>query len=571
MKLRAPAFVIFWAMVIANMVSTSKAVSPESIAIGKQLFEKTWTAQNPALGGDGLGPLFNAASCVKCHAQGGIGGSGDARFNAKSIAIEEMQLTGPNNTMEVAKEMLANFHPGFESSSGGMVNSFGISHQGGSKQYQQLRSGILSQVNAEFSSDGGPTNATEVQRALMAPILYSHNEGDYTISFRARIFQRNTTPLFGNGLIDQIPNKLLEQVAKRQESHPEISGRVATLRSGRYGRFGWRGNISSLLDFVENACVAEVGLETKRKRQPHDPTYRNYRNTAPDISDQQMIAMRDFVAALPAPVRQLPTDSEAIAEVSRGEKLFGTVGCAICHVPDMGPAKGIYSDVLLHDMGETLYDYNGAEPYIVRALPESTVTLESSRTRTTGTAMSSGYYGGQIPMEPTSIDSTSHSVGGSPSRSNRRLQRRRYPNQPINFVAPRRSTKKTDVLSLGSEKFLRTSTNSASSLASASRTLFGDFQQTTQNVFRKDTFMRLTYEITNTTQEWRTPPLWGLRDSAPYMHDGRAETVLEAIILHGGESAGTRDRFLALPLADRQAILTFLNTLVAPNVPQTNM
>jgi hypothetical protein len=70
-------------------------------------------------------------------------------------------------------------------------------------------------------------------------------------------------------------------------------------------------------------------------------------------------------------------------------------------------------------------------------------------------------------------------------------------------------------------------------------------------------------------REWRTPPLWGVRDSAPYMHDGRAETLLEAIVIHEGEAQRTRDRFLNLSLSDRHALLVFLETLVAPqNVPQ---
>ncbi|MGI9470839.1 MAG: di-heme oxidoredictase family protein, partial [Rubripirellula sp.] len=75
-----------------------------------------------------------------------------------------------------------------------------------------------------------------------------------------------------------------------------------------------------------------------------------------------------------------------------------------------------------------------------------------------------------------------------------------------------------------------------------------------------------------TSQEWRTPPLWGLRDSAPYMHDGRAETILESISLHGGEGAGSRDRFLGSSLRDRNDLLMFLNTFVAPsNVPEANL
>ncbi|MEO1616595.1 MAG: di-heme oxidoredictase family protein, partial [Planctomycetota bacterium] len=82
-------------------------------------------------------------------------------------------------------------------------------------------------------------------------------------------------------------------------------------------------------------------------------------------------------------------------------------------------------------------------------------------------------------------------------------------------------------------------------------------------------YARVHMEPTHFTQEWRTPPLWGVRDSAPYWHDGRAETLLEAITLHGGESAGTRDRFLALSLEDRQSIIEFLGTLVAPQMGET--
>ena len=37
------------------------------------------------------------------------------------------------------------------------------------------------------------------------------------------------------------------------------------------------------------------------------------------------------------------------------------------------------------------------------------------------------------------------------------------------------------------------------------------------------------------SEEWRTPPLWGIRDSGPYLHDGRADTLDEAVALHGGQ------------------------------------
>jgi CxxC motif-containing protein (DUF1111 family) len=65
-------------------------------------------------------------------------------------------------------------------------------------------------------------------------------------------------------------------------------------------------------------------------------------------------------------------------------------------------------------------------------------------------------------------------------------------------------------------------------------------------------------------REWRTPPLWGVADSAPYLHDGRAGTLVEAIALHGGEAEQVSRRFVALPAADRMAMVEFLSCLKAP-------
>jgi len=64
-----------------------------------------------------------------------------------------------------------------------------------------------------------------------------------------------------------------------------------------------------------------------------------------------------------------------------------------------------------------------------------------------------------------------------------------------------------------------------------------------------------------TGREFRTQPLWGLRFTAPFLHDGRADTIDEAIRMHGGEAAGIRNAYAALPEADRDAILAFLGSL----------
>lgn len=70
-----------------------------------------------------------------------------------------------------------------------------------------------------------------------------------------------------------------------------------------------------------------------------------------------------------------------------------------------------------------------------------------------------------------------------------------------------------------------------------------------------------------TGREWRTAPLWGLGHTdtvsgrVELLHDGRARSVLEAILWHGGEAAPARDRVVALSTTDREALLAFLASL----------
>lgn len=66
---------------------------------------------------------------------------------------------------------------------------------------------------------------------------------------------------------------------------------------------------------------------------------------------------------------------------------------------------------------------------------------------------------------------------------------------------------------------------------------------------------------TTTGDEWRTAPLWGAALNAPYMHDGRAGTLLEAIDTHGGEATGVLAAFNALSAAQQADVIAFLETL----------
>jgi CxxC motif-containing protein (DUF1111 family) len=72
-------------------------------------------------------------------------------------------------------------------------------------------------------------------------------------------------------------------------------------------------------------------------------------------------------------------------------------------------------------------------------------------------------------------------------------------------------------------------------------------------------------DVLATGREWRTAPLWGLGRQPPggrqLLHDGRARSLEEAVLWHGGEAAAARDRFKSWPRADRAALLQFLDAL----------
>lgn len=64
-----------------------------------------------------------------------------------------------------------------------------------------------------------------------------------------------------------------------------------------------------------------------------------------------------------------------------------------------------------------------------------------------------------------------------------------------------------------------------------------------------------------------TENLWGVGSTAPYLHDGRATTLTEAILAHGGEAATSRDAFVALDAAAQADLIAFLNNLVLYKLP----
>ncbi len=110
--------------------------------------------------------------------------------------------------------------------------------------------------------------------------------------------------------------------------------------------------------------------------------------------------------------------------------------------PTWGPPSGVYSDILLHDMGHELIDLNHAEPYRVGVTPVRLVSTTSTTSQTADTN-TTGYYGGSSSMTTTSTQ-TSGSTGSAQQSNQLRFSR------GYSFVAPSYPAK-MKIVDLGSK------------------------------------------------------------------------------------------------------------------------
>ena len=462
---------------------------------GRELFVRDWSRpeSKPAPNGDGLGPMYNDVSCVACHAQGGTGGGGD---NSKNVRL--LHLVGTNGvalhstkasaSVEKARQQV---HPDFGGGFGGDATSI-VLHR-----HERNQTGELNDYQT-WLAKRLPQELLDPTTHLPLPL----SQGPPTVSplesaprtFRSaglptRVTERNTPALFGAGLINSIPDAAIIEQAERQKKHhaPFITGRVPQNSRGEIGRFGWRGQVATLPEFVLAACSVELGLNVPGHSQARSVMAKRELSVQErmiqeaeelknnggkklsrfDLTDEQCNSLTNYVASLSAPQSARASGLNQAKSVQRGTVVFEKIGCVVCHVPDVGPVAGLYSDLLLHDMGSNLSDPSPAIP----ELNERTVQVES------GIA-----YGGPILQMELVKNST-----------------------------------------------------------------------------------------TNIHQEWRTPPLWGVASSAPYLHDGRAATLEQAIQWHGGEGQRAAEAFRSLKPDERVDLLQFLNSLTAPTNDQVVM
>jgi CxxC motif-containing protein (DUF1111 family) len=181
--------------------------------------------------------------------------------------------------------------------------------------------------------------------------------------------KRKTTPLFGLGLVDNVPDKALIAIAQLQKLiTPEIAGHpnlVTNLATGQQavGKFGWKSQNPTLFQFSGDAYVNEMGITNPMFPNENCPQGNCALLSACDpVADPEddgsgVQAFADFMSFL-APPQRGPLNRQTIA----GEVVFVKIGCAGCHVPILQTGSSSvaaldrvvfhpFSDFLLHDMG----------------------------------------------------------------------------------------------------------------------------------------------------------------------------------------------------------------------------
>jgi CxxC motif-containing protein (DUF1111 family) len=260
---------------------------------------------------DGIGPVFNETSCVTCHNApvGGTTGRAETRFGR-----------------------IANgrFDP------------------------LDARGGSLMQDHAIGEVPAGAGTFTYVPEVI-PPEANVHAT-------------RITTPLFGLGLVDAVPDAVFLLLARLEAFYsPSTRGvpnLVTEIRTGatRVGRFGWKAQVPTLHQFSGDAYLNEMGItspEFPTENCPQGDCGKLAFNPVPTLNNdgEDVDQFTDFMTLLGPPPR-----GPRSFQTEVGSAVFYRIGCANCHTPSLvtgfNPIPALsrkvfqpYSDFLLHDMG----------------------------------------------------------------------------------------------------------------------------------------------------------------------------------------------------------------------------
>ncbi|MCD2451484.1 c-type cytochrome [Methylicorpusculum oleiharenae] len=319
---------------------------------GRNIFRQSWVIP-PALDIDsaGLGPLYNQLSCLGCHPKNGRGMPPETPDQMMRSMLVRLSLPGSNEHGGPRP------HPVY----GDQLNEQGIPDIPGEGRvrvsYQEI---VRSLPDGETFHLRRPIYTfTDLQYGPLEPeILYSPRIGP---------------PVFGLGLLEAVSDSAILQLAERGRQQG-VNGRPNWVWDGEkqhktIGRFGLKANVATLKQQIAGAFIGDMSITSSLHPTENCGLFQTVCQQAPsarqpELDDRQLKAILTYLRLLQVPAKRAADDSK----VQRGERLFVSTGCAVCHTPSLQtgefpelPALSQqtlhpYTDLLLHDMGGELAD-----------------------------------------------------------------------------------------------------------------------------------------------------------------------------------------------------------------------
>ncbi|MEM7121528.1 MAG: di-heme oxidoredictase family protein [Pseudomonadota bacterium] len=364
----------FRGMVNADVFSqpSSNITTEERLlfSVGNGFFKRVWvTAPSSTKSADGLGPLYNARACQRCHLKDGRGHPPSANWPEDNAISMFLRLSiEPQNEEQVAllESGRANVIP--EPTYGGQLQDFAIGGLAGE--------GRMVVTYEEFPVElaGGEIVMLRAPTYEVSDLGYGAMHADVMMSPRV------APQMIGLGLLESIdPYDILAQADPDDSDGDGISGRPNVVWSSELndvalGRFGWKAGEPFLNQQNSHAFTGDVGLSTPvspyawgdcTENQPSClAAYDGNDEDGHEATAEMMELVLFYTRNLAVPARRNVDDPTVLT----GKELFYETGCIACHTPkyvtmtlEESPELSHqliwpYTDLLLHDMGEGLAD-----------------------------------------------------------------------------------------------------------------------------------------------------------------------------------------------------------------------
>jgi CxxC motif-containing protein (DUF1111 family) len=342
----------------------------QDFKLGNGLFRKLWVSSPASTqASDGLGPLFNARSCQRCHLKDGRGHppAGD-KDNATSMFL---RLSVPPRTPAEQQAI--------DSGAQALIPepTYG-------EQLQDMAvPGVPAEGRMTITYAPVPVMLDSGETVTLRRPTYGIADPGYgPLSPHVLISPRVSPQMIGLGLIEAIhPGDIRRQADPADRDGDGISGRISEVTNPqtgekRLGLFGWKASQPDIRRQSANAFAGDIGISSPMAprhwgdctvNQPaclEGPTGVQDRLGDTEAPDPVLDLVTFYARNLAVPARRNTGD----ANVLRGKEIFYAAGCADCHTPKYvtrrdAPQKEHrfqliwpYTDMLLHDMGEGLAD-----------------------------------------------------------------------------------------------------------------------------------------------------------------------------------------------------------------------